>query len=96
MQISMKNMTADSFGYSFPTKPKARQPETVFDPVKYPESSNQLMSHKEVQDLFGVKRGALNQWRKNRGFPSPVTNCPLRWLRSAVMEWLDNEGGFKG
>lgn len=96
MQYSVKNMTSDSFGYSFPELNKAKQQEVIFDQVKYPESSNKLMSHAEVQDLFGVKRGAISQWRKHRGFPSPITLCPLRWLRSAVMEWLNHEGGFKG
>ena len=77
--------------------PPAKQPDVQasYDQDKYPDSNEKLMCHQEVMDLFGVKRGAIISWRKNRGFPEPITSCPLRWLRTAVFEWMESAGGCK-
>lgn len=67
----------------------------VYDVQKYPESSATIMCHKEVLDYFQKGRTTIIQWRKERGFPEPISKSPLRWIRSAVMEWVEHEGGFK-
>ncbi|MGF1702242.1 hypothetical protein L4D09_18275 [Photobacterium makurazakiensis] len=57
-------------------------------------SSLQLISHKEVLEMFHVSsKATIYKWRQNRGFPDPVTLMPLRWLRTAVEEWKDSVGG---
>ena len=75
--------------------PVAATDTLIFDSCKYPESSNTIMCHQEVLDFFNKKRTTIIQWRKNRGFPEPISKSPLRWIRAAVMEWLEHEGGFK-
>ncbi|ENM5757818.1 helix-turn-helix transcriptional regulator [Vibrio mimicus] len=73
------------------------QPETPqnYDSVKYPESSEKIMCHQEVLDFFQKGRTTIIRWRKERGFPEPISKAPLRWLRGAVMEWVEHQGGFK-
>ncbi len=87
------------YSYSYPSEPtppaEPVKETKSYDTEKYPDSNEQLMCHQEVLDLFGVKRGAIIQWRKNRGFPEPITSCPLRWLRKAVFDWMDSAGGCK-
>ena len=34
-----------------------------------------------------TSKATVYMWRKNRGFPAPVTIIPLRWLRSTVEDW---------
>ncbi|WP_272870378.1 helix-turn-helix transcriptional regulator [Aliivibrio fischeri] len=34
-----------------------------------------------------TSKATVYMWRKNQGFPAPVTRMSLRWLRSAVEEW---------
>jgi predicted DNA-binding transcriptional regulator AlpA len=65
------------------------------DAERYPESSNKIMCHQEVLDFFNKKRTTIIAWRKNRNFPEPISKSPLRWIRAAVMEWVEHEGGFK-
>ncbi|EOX3446596.1 hypothetical protein [Vibrio paracholerae] len=52
------------------------------------------MSKRSV-GLFQKGRTTIIQWRKERGFPEPISKSPLRWIRTAVMEWVEHEGGFK-
>ncbi|HFQ4959235.1 TPA: hypothetical protein ACGUPM_002688 [Vibrio vulnificus] len=94
-----QNMT--SFSYSPPSflvakaEEEKKAAEKVYDSEKYPESSNKLMCHQEVLDFFQKGRGAISSWRRTRGFPEPVSKAPLRWIRGAVMEWVEHQGGFK-
>jgi predicted DNA-binding transcriptional regulator AlpA len=74
---------------------KTTEQSAVYDVEKYPESSNNVMCHQEVLDFFNKKRTTIITWRKTRSFPEPISKCPLRWLRSSVMEWVEHEGGFK-
>ncbi len=67
----------------------------IFDQELYPESSNKIISHKEVLAFFSKKRGTIISWRKTRGFPEPISKSPMRWIRAAVMEWVEYQGGFK-
>ncbi|WP_391089918.1 helix-turn-helix transcriptional regulator [Vibrio sp. NH-UV-68] len=53
------------------------------------------MCHQEVLDFFDKKRTTIIAWRKSRNFPEPISKSPLRWIRAAVMEWVEHEGGFK-
>lgn len=70
--------------------PEASQPVTTLDE----QSSPQLISHKEVLEMFQISsKATIYKWRQNRGFPDPVTLMPLRWLRSAVEEWKEGIGG---
>lgn len=69
--------------------------EKNYDAKRYPESSNKIMCHQEVLDFFNKKRTTIISWRKNRNFPEPISKSPLRWLREAVMSWVEHEGGFK-
>ncbi|HDY8008066.1 TPA: helix-turn-helix transcriptional regulator [Vibrio vulnificus] len=73
----------------------SKKEQAVYDVCKYPESSNNIMCHQEVLDFFQKRRTTIIQWRKERGFPEPISKAPLRWLRSAVMEWVEHQGGFK-
>ena len=54
----------------------------VYDVQKYPESSATIMCHKEVLDYFQKGRTTIIHWRKERGFPEPISKSPLRWIRS--------------
>lgn len=89
-----------SFSYTPPnflpgnTKASAEE-RAIYDSEKYPESSNTIMCHNEVLDYFQKGRTTIIMWRKERGFPEPISKSPLRWIRSAVMEWVEHEGGFK-
>jgi len=66
------------------------QPVTTLDE----QSSPQLISHKEVLEMFQISsKATIYKWRKSRGFPDPVTMMPLRWLRLAVEEWKEGIGG---
>ncbi|PNH99571.1 helix-turn-helix transcriptional regulator [Vibrio diazotrophicus] len=76
------------------TKTRAEE-QAIYDAEKYPESSNTIMCHNEVLDYFQKGRTTIIMWRKERGFPEPISKSPLRWIRSAVMEWVEHEGGFK-
>ncbi|GAB3528743.1 helix-turn-helix transcriptional regulator [Photobacterium alginatilyticum] len=70
--------------------PESSQPVTILDE----QSSPQLISHKEVLEMFQISsKATIYKWRQNRGFPDPVTLMPLRWLRSAVEEWKEGIGG---
>ncbi|HFG1719534.1 hypothetical protein [Vibrio cholerae] len=51
------------------------------------------MSKRSV-GLFQKGRTTIIQWRKERGFPEPISKSPLRWIHKAVMEWVEHEGGF--
>ncbi|HDZ9326759.1 hypothetical protein EAY27_13725 [Vibrio anguillarum] len=86
-----------TFNYQAPSfLPRAETAENnIYDSTNYPESSNSIMSHKEVLDFFQKSRTTIIQWRKERGFPEPISKSPLRWLRCAVMEWVEHQGGFK-
>lgn len=85
------------FTYTPPSFVAPKQEEKkIYDAAKYPESSNAIMCHKEVLDFFNKQRTTIIAWRKNRNFPEPISKSPLRWLREAVMEWVQHEGGFKG
>lgn len=78
----------------FLKQPQATE-TTCYDAVRYPESSTAVMCHEEVLDFFNKKRTTIISWRKTRGFPEPISKAPLRWLREAVMQWVEHEGGFK-
>ena len=94
------NFADTNFSYSYTppsfltNKPKSVE-ATVYDAEKYPESSNTIMCHNEVLDFFQKGRTTIIMWRKERGFPEPISKSPLRWIRTAVMEWVEHEGGFK-
>ncbi|PMM65995.1 helix-turn-helix transcriptional regulator [Vibrio splendidus] len=99
MSYSQQNTPSFHFSYTPPAFVKAvnDKPEAaVYDATRYPESSNKIMCHQEVLDFFSKKRTTIITWRKNRGFPEPISKSPLRWIRAAVMEWVEHEGGFKG
>lgn len=92
------NQTISSYSYTppaFVTEAQAKPNKPVYDVAKYPESSNMLMCHHEVMDYFQKGRSAIFAWRKNRNFPDPISKAPLRWIRAAVMEWVEHQGGFK-
>ncbi|MCD6675870.1 helix-turn-helix transcriptional regulator [Vibrio cholerae] len=94
------NFADTNFSYSY-TPPsfltsKAQAVEAaIYDAEKYPQSSNTTMCQNEVLDYFQKGRTTIIQWRKERGFPEPISKSPLRWIRTAVMEWVEHEGGFK-
>ncbi|HHF0550031.1 TPA: helix-turn-helix transcriptional regulator [Vibrio alginolyticus] len=98
MNYSDFNQSPMNFTYSAPAfvRESAKQTEKpVYDTERYPESSNKIMCHQEVLDFFNKKRTTIIAWRKNRNFPEPISKSPLRWIRAAVMEWVEHEGGFK-
>ncbi|MDN3699165.1 hypothetical protein QWY97_17720 [Vibrio cortegadensis] len=98
MSYSQSETLSLSFNYTPPAFVKASnsKPETaIYDASRYSESSNKIMCHQEVLDFFDKKRTTIISWRKNRGFPEPISKSPLRWIRAAVMEWIEYEGGFK-
>lgn len=98
MSYSESNASNFSFSYSPPAfieKLNSVSEAPIYNVNKYPESSNKVMCHKEVLDFFDKKRTTIITWRKNRGFPEPISKSPLRWIRAAVMEWVEHEGGFK-
>ncbi|MBU2897719.1 helix-turn-helix transcriptional regulator [Vibrio hepatarius] len=98
MRYSEFNTQPMSFTYtppSFAMESPDSSNEDVYDKQRYPESSNKIMCHQEVLDFFNKKRTTIISWRKNRGFPEPISKSPLRWLREAVMNWVEHEGGFK-
>ncbi|WP_447028024.1 helix-turn-helix transcriptional regulator [Vibrio parahaemolyticus] len=80
---------------TLPTEQKEQATKLIYDADRYPESSNTIMCHQEVLDFFNKKRTTIIAWRKNRNFPEPISKSPLRWIRAAVMEWVEHEGGFK-
>lgn len=87
-----------TFTYQAPSFLKdfgSKKEQAIYDACKYPESSNNIMCHQEVLDFFQKGRTTIIQWRKDRGFPQPISKAPLRWLRGAVMEWVEHQGGFK-
>ncbi len=87
-----------SFTYTppaFAANSVSKEKTDLYDAERYPESSDKIMCHQEVLDFFDKKRTTIIAWRKNRGFPEPLSKSPLRWLRAAVMDWVEHEGGFK-
>ncbi|MCE9822282.1 hypothetical protein LZ671_13210 [Vibrio alginolyticus] len=98
MTYSNLNTSSISFTYSAPAfvvESAKEADKPVYDVERYPESSNKIMCHQEVLDFFNKKRTTIIAWRKNRNFPEPISKSPLRWIRAAVMEWVEHEGGFK-
>ncbi|ALR91155.1 hypothetical protein BBM40_16140 [Vibrio parahaemolyticus] len=98
MTYSNLNTSPMSFTYSAPAfvvESAKEADKPVYDAERYPESSNKIMCHQEVLDFFNKKRTTIIAWRKNRNFPDPISKSPLRWIRAAVMEWVEYEGGFK-
>ncbi|EPG0327480.1 helix-turn-helix transcriptional regulator [Vibrio alginolyticus] len=98
MNYSNLNQSSMSFSYSVPAvvvESTKEADKPVYDAERYPESSNKIMCHQEVLDFFNKKRTTIIAWRKNRNFPEPISKSPLRWIRAAVMEWVEHEGGFK-
>ncbi|MCS0082273.1 hypothetical protein NDJ28_07475 [Vibrio alginolyticus] len=98
MTYSNLNTSPMSFTYSAPAfvvESAKEADKSVYDVERYPESSNKIMCHQEVLDFFNKKRTTIIAWRKNRNFPDPISKSPLRWIRAAVMEWVEHEGGFK-
>ncbi|AIU67021.1 hypothetical protein ABF162_08415 [Vibrio coralliilyticus] len=98
MSYSDFNTSSMSFTYTAPafvTEQNSSKQKPIYDFERYPESSNKIMCHQEVLDFFNKKRTTIIAWRKNRNFPEPISKSPLRWLREAVMEWVEYEGGFK-
>ncbi|ELH9640326.1 helix-turn-helix transcriptional regulator [Vibrio alginolyticus] len=98
MNYSNLNQSSMSFRYSVPAvvvESTKEADKPVYDAERYPESSNKIMCHQEVLDFFNKKRTTIIAWRKNRNFPEPISKSPLRWIRAAVMEWVEHEGGFK-
>ncbi|PMK03340.1 hypothetical protein [Vibrio sp. 10N.261.55.A7] len=99
MSYSQDSNQSVSFSYTPPAFVATKQPSSqpaVYDAKKYYESSNTIMCHQEVLDFFSKKRTTIIAWRNHRGFPDPISKAPLRWIRAAVMEWVEHEGGFKG
>jgi predicted DNA-binding transcriptional regulator AlpA len=94
-----QSFQVNQFNYTPPSFLQQAQPavdeKPCYNAKKYPESSSNVMCHQEVLDYFGKKRTTILSWRKNRNFPDPISKSPLRWLRKAVMEWVEHEGGFK-
>nr|WP_319555966.1 hypothetical protein [uncultured Vibrio sp.] len=98
MSYSDFNTSSMSFTYTppaFAVEPASEQKAELYDAERYPESSSKIMCHQEVLEFFNKKRTTIIAWRKNRGFPEPISKSPLRWLRTAVMEWVEHEAGFK-
>ncbi|MGD8109343.1 helix-turn-helix transcriptional regulator [Vibrio sp. TRT 17S01] len=98
MTYSNFNTSPMNFSYtppSFSVESAPTTDEAVYDEKRYPESSDKVMCHKEVLEFFNKNRTTIIAWRKNRNFPEPISKSPLRWLRTAVMEWVEHEGGFK-
>ncbi|MFN3014478.1 helix-turn-helix transcriptional regulator [Vibrio coralliilyticus] len=98
MSYSDFNTSSMSFTYTAPAfvaEQSSSKQKPVYDVERYPESSNKIMCHQEVLDFFNKKRTTIIAWRKSRNFPEPISKSPLRWLREAVMEWVEYEGGFK-
>ncbi len=86
METNYPNHVAFSYSVTpLPTPSKEAEAEIGAD---YPKSSKLLICHDEVLNMFCItSKATVYMWRKNRGFPPPVTRMPLRWLRSAVEEW---------
>lgn len=49
------------------------------------------IDQKELQTLLGKGRTAI--WRlrdKDKTFPKPIDQQPLRWVKSQVLKWVDS------
>ena len=88
METNYPNNVAFSYSVTpLPAPEPSTEPEEEIG-ADYPKSSKLLICHDEVLNMFCItSKATVYMWRKNRGFPPPVTRMPLRWLRSAVEEW---------
>lgn len=95
MDYGKYQAVAVNFNLTTPDFLQQKPASATYDAERYPESSNSIMCHQEVLDFFNKKRTTIISWRKTRGFPEPISKSPLRWLREAVMQWVEYQGGFK-
>lgn len=63
----------------------------IFDEVLM--TTTDFMEEQEVFDLLKKKKTAIWRLRKEHGFPQPVLTYPTRYIRKAVMRWIE-EGGI--
>lgn len=57
---------------------------------------NELLNNKETARLLGITHGTLEVWRHQGKGPTFIKmgqgkQAPIRYLRSTVMEWLQNQ-----
>ena len=53
-----------------------------------------MISAKEIQELFGIKPSTFYDWRKKGNFPKGLRCGPklIRWPRSEVLDYARKEG----
>lgn len=55
-----------------------------------------LINQDELLKKLGIKRTALWNLRKNKGFPNPVLKYPSRYSIDAIDKWVEKGGVSQG
>lgn len=57
-----------------------------------PVANDSLVGSHEVEEMAGVPRSTLRNWRRSGKLPTPVAElrCGSIWLRADIEEWLQS------